>query len=492
MSLCIQYLCPGRTAWTFCILCLSLHAFKLQAQTEMEYPLLEVLETTGQPHQYRVTLYNQGQSPAQFRWPKHAQVDKDPVNDTPCEPYSRGSNTLAANHCTSALITPPEVSASWQRFDTSTGQPSVLHQLKGEDWLVDSQAHLLVELRLPPNYVVSSPWAEQITEAGHVRFPVPSSPYNSDGLLLFGEFTQATLLINGMSVDLAYLGGNNLTAVEGWLRDNLRQNITTFGAVARPDLQVIVVPVAGHHSESPVPFGHVIRAGNNSIRFFVANNASYAELMADWTATHEFSHLLLPYLGYDGKWVSEGFASYYQNVLMAQEGQYSAEQAWQNLLAGFARAIQVRPLTSPNNSVELGMRQARMMIYWSGAALALMADVEIRQQTKGERTLANLLGEFAECCFDQQPTWNTTNYLQALDKHLAQPVLMPLYNRYADRPGLPDVANTLRALGISHRDFQSVTLVKGPLDALRDTIMGPPQSNQTPGQPPASSTNRPD
>ena len=38
--------------------------------------------------------------------------------------------------------------------------------------------------------------------------------------------------------------------------------------------------------------------------------------MNDWTAAHELSHLLLPYLGRDNSWYAEGFASFMQYQIL--------------------------------------------------------------------------------------------------------------------------------------------------------------------------------
>jgi len=38
-----------------------------------------------------------------------------------------------------------------------------------------------------------------------------------------------------------------------------------------------------------------------------------------------------------------------------------------------------------------------MKVYWSGAALALLADVELRRRSDGEQTLDDILGEFQQC-----------------------------------------------------------------------------------------------
>ncbi len=54
---------------------------------------------------------------------------------------------------------------------------------------------------------------------------------------------------------------------------------------------------------------------------------------------HELSHLLHPVIdGYD-RWLSEGIASYYQNVLRARAGLRSAQWSWDALHAGFERGI---------------------------------------------------------------------------------------------------------------------------------------------------------
>ena len=47
---------------------------------------------------------------------------------------------------------------------------------------------------------------------------------------------------------------------------------------------------------------------------------------------------LLPYVVSGEKWISEGFASYYQNVLLARRGVYSESEVWQRLHRAFAQA----------------------------------------------------------------------------------------------------------------------------------------------------------
>src|SRR5690349_3931578 len=62
-----------------------------------------------------------------------------------------------------------------------------------------------------------------------------------------------------------------------------------------------------------------------------------AEFADDWTAVHELSHLMHPYLGDRGTWLAEGLATYYQNVLRARSGMLTPAQAWDRLYQGFKR-----------------------------------------------------------------------------------------------------------------------------------------------------------
>ena len=72
--------------------------------------------------------------------------------------------------------------------------------------------------------------------------------------------------------------------------------------VEHPNLfasQVVVIPVGGsrRNSRSAVPFGRVIRDGGETVELLVDQTQPLENLLGDWTATHEFSHLMLPYLG---------------------------------------------------------------------------------------------------------------------------------------------------------------------------------------------------
>ena len=197
------------------------------------------------------------------------------------------------------------------------------------------------------------------------------------------------------------------------------------------------------------------------------------EFYTDWTATHEFSHLMLPLLSQRYRWISEGFATYYQNVLMSRAGQYTPEFAWQRLSEGFDRGRESRPELSPNDAAKGGIRHARMKVYWSGAAVALLADIELRERTNGQESLDTVLGQLQTCCLPSTRRWSGQRLFEKLDTFIDEPVFMPLYRKYANADGFPDLAPRLRQLGVMHSKNGVTLSSDAPLADIRKAISAP-------------------
>jgi predicted metalloprotease with PDZ domain len=89
-----------------------------------------------------------------------------------------------------------------------------------------------------------------------------------------------------------------------------------------------------------------------------------------------------------------------------------------------------------------------MKVYWSGAALALMADVTLRERSNGEQTLDKVLADFQACCLPAADVWSGPEFLSKLDEMLDEAVFMPLYRRHADTVGFPDTDSLLERLGV--------------------------------------------
>jgi len=240
-----------------------------------------------------------------------------------------------------------------------------------------------------------------------------------------------------------------MEAVLSWLRATAADATLAYGRFPNPAAQVVVIPAGSVRSgASPVPFGRVIRNGGETVELFIDQRRPLADYLADWTATHEFSHLMLPYLGSRHRWISEGYAQYYQNVLIARAGGYTPAQAWQKIFDGLERGRNSRPELSPNAAAAGGKRGALMKVYWSGAALALLADVELRERTGGRVQLDAALERLQSCCLPSSETWSGPELFRTLDSLVGQSVFTPLYERHADAPGFPDLTPLFERLGV--------------------------------------------
>lgn len=236
-----------------------------------------------------------------------------------------------------------------------------------------------------------------------------------------------------------------------WLRSASSNVSLAYGRFPNPSPRVVIIPATGRSwgGNSPVPFGRVTRDGEETIELFINASRPIEEFYGDWTATHEFSHLMLPLVRNRHKWISEGFASYYQNVLMSRAGRYTPQQAWEKLHAGFERGRASRPELSLNDAAASGVRRARMKIYWSGAAIALLADIELRERSGGKESLDIVLGRLQQCCLPSNRRWSGPELFKKLDSLIDEDVFMPLYGRHANTAGFPDVQPVLQRLGIN-------------------------------------------
>jgi hypothetical protein len=155
----------------------------------------------------------------------------------------------------------------------------------------------------------------------------------------------------------------------GWMESVTSALAAVYGRWPRDEIRVEISPI-GLHTKDPVPWAKVQRGHPDTVSFYIDALASQDSLIRNWTAYHEFSHLLIPYRGWGDIWFSEGLASYYQNLLQARQGVFSQQEMWDRLYAGFMRGRNrnKRPqLTLSELSPQMHDTGSYMRVYWSGA-----------------------------------------------------------------------------------------------------------------------------
>ncbi len=308
-----------------------------------------------------------------------------------------------------------------------------------------------VRFNLPDDMQVSVPWQRIDDHSDTYRFG--ASPQSGEAIAVFGQLEAATEIVAGVPLRIVFLRTHNdidTGPLRDWVRATAENVALAYGRFPTPSARVVVIPVGGHRwgGDDAVPFGQVVRDGGETIHLLINERRPVAEYYEQWTPTHEFSHLLLPYLTAQHRWVSEGFATYYQNVLLARAGQYSEETAWNRIIAGLERGRASAPDKSPNAAAAAGLRTARMKIYWSGVAFALIADVELRRRSGGGESLDMVLGRLQQCCLPSSRSWSGPELFRRLDSLLEEPLFMELYGKYANTPGFPDAGFVLDKLGV--------------------------------------------
>ena len=306
-----------------------------------------------------------------------------------------------------------------------------------------------VRFELPDGVQVSVPWRPDETADDY--YHLVASPQSGLAMSAFGRFDKQLMQVADSTLRVDILQTEHATdtrAIIDWVQDTAHNIARAYGRFPNPDARIVVLPIGSGRGDAPVQFGRVVRDGGETIELMIDPARPMQAFYQNWTATHELSHLMLPYLQSEQRWVSEGFAQYYQNILLARAGRYTQRYAWQKLFDGFERGRESVPEMSPNDAASADERSSRMKVYWSGAALALLADVELRKRSDGKQTLDTVLGEFQDCCLPSQRTWTGLELFTKFDSFLDRPLFMDLYRQHADTAGFPAVRPLLQKLGV--------------------------------------------
>ena len=326
---------------------------------------------------------------------------------------------------------------------------------RSKDWLLAPRhgQRAWIRFQAPEGMAVSAPWPPlaEDDDGNNWMLLGQTDPWWSNNVV-FGRFQVAPLPVGKTTLRVAILPSSpalTLAAVKPWLQASAQSVLHVHGSIPQTDPQVLITPVGPR--EEAIPFARVMRGGGIGLQFYVDPARSEREFAADWKATHEFGHLLFPYISRDDAWLSEGLASYYQNILRARDGRLSEIEAWEKLLAGFERGRRERKRNVTLAEEASGMHRNRsyMRVYWSGAAMLLLADKQLREASADEQSLDTALAAFAACCMDDPgKIWYARDIMRKLDELTGHKVFMDVYRDYAHSDRFPFVEPALRSLGV--------------------------------------------
>ncbi|MCG8325174.1 MAG: hypothetical protein MI673_06625 [Thiotrichales bacterium] len=324
-------------------------------------------------------------------------------------------------------------------------------------WLPEAYDVLDISFHLDDNYQVSAPWQLVREDKGVTRYRIRFNNDTRYSLVYFGTFrihsraqAQSRLRVSILS----NVGAEDEQKLLDWIHEGASALSLAYGEFPVRQLSVLVFPLGAY--SSVVPWGEVKREGGLSVHLFVDETRPLAEMVRDWTLIHELCHTLHPYLSMQDRWLTEGLATYYQNVLQARSKTIRIKRAWTNLHQGFQRGIAQTDPGQSLRSVSENVRDNRkyMRVYWSGTALWLKADWLLR--TRHGKTLDAVMQSFQHCCLQADRSWTAIEYTRRLDDISATSLFSTLYTEYANSVNFPDLVDVYNAIGLSgrHKDIE--------------------------------------
>ncbi|HFB66609.1 MAG TPA: hypothetical protein ENJ60_13825 [Aeromonadales bacterium] len=199
----------------------------------------------------------------------------------------------------------------------------------------------------------------------------------------------------------------------------------------------------------PVPWGQVERDNTDKVTLYINPDYGFDAIEDDWTVYHELSHLLLPYRGYGDLWISEGLASYYQNILQARSGRLNEKQFWDNIISGFERGKdQSRWSEVSLSTISDNMRRYKefMRVHWSGVLFWLQADVKLRTVSQNRQSLDTLLQKLKICC--ENTEMSAREIMSKLDKLSGYKIFLTSFNKFRKSYKMPDYMPLIKHLGV--------------------------------------------
>lgn len=328
-------------------------------------------------------------------------------------------------------------------------------------------ARASARFELPEGVRVSPLWPHG-EDGAHV---LDERAFHFTGYAAFGRFETRAVAVPGACLHVTILGDGvqmGADAITRCLSRGASAASMLMGHFPEREVGLLILPTPFSTSS---PFGVVGRGTMPTVAILVGERATEERLARAWVPVHEFSHLAAPFIDRRDAWLAEGIATYYQEILRARGGLLRAEEAWANLLDGFARGERDGTgRTLAEESRDMRETAAYRRVYWAGAAIALMADVEMRRLSGGTRTLDDALARLHACCSHGVGPISAEEAMRRLDEG-GPPIFTSIARRALAAREFPDVTGTLTALGIAQTST-GIALEEGDYE-LREAIMSP-------------------
>lgn len=339
-----------------------------------------------------------------------------------------------------------------------------------------------LDFRLPAEWDISTPWQEMDhdEQAGRYRFRMANDPLVQELSMLVGRFHRINPEWGGFRLEAVLAEGPGPAAdpelIEQWLERGVAAAATVLGGFPTRRAQAVILTTAD--GGRPLVSGRTTRGGDSGMLLQVDPKLADRAFLDEALLAHELIHLLHPPVTRQDAWLPEGIATYYQYLSLARSGELREKQFWERLLAGFERGYWDRRQDTLGRITRNMHRQGGVeYVYWSGAAMMLLADVRLRSREDQPTSLDRVLAEWADCCLDRDHSQEGREALRELDGIArGKPVFYPMYEEHVLAVGLPEVDDALRFLGVEETEDGVVLNDEAPGAGIRRAMLERPDS----------------
>jgi hypothetical protein len=286
----------------------------------------------------------------------------------------------------------------------------------------------------------------------------------------FGRFTRHDLELAGRhgrhsTLEVVLLDGPlsaGKDALMRYIEDSVRAVSSFYQGFPVARAMVVVIPES---ARSGVLFGKVLPESSPAIALLVGQHTKVADLDRDWILVHELYHLGFPSFQGEGKWLDEGLATYYEPIIRTRAGLRTEASLWEEFLDAMPQGLGAVGRDGLENA------QSFRGIYWGGAIVSLLADVEIRRRSGGKQGLENGLLALLDNDGHASEVWALQDAIGVVDRTVGAPVLGELAARYAARGHPLELDRLFSDLGVRRTPTGVKLDDTAPLAGVRRAIV---------------------
>jgi hypothetical protein len=246
--------------------------------------------------------------------------------------------------------------------------------------------------------------------------------------------------------------------VEQWVRDAADAVITVYKKY--PVERVTIELRVGNGAR----VGGGMTFDGRLIKVRVGSETTREVFRADWVMTHEMFHLGFPDTDRTANWIGEGLSTYMEPLARARAGQLSAEEVWGSMIDGFPKGLPAAGDQGLDKTPTWGRT------YWGGALFWLLADMEIRRQTNGRKSLDDALRAIVSEGGIGSSDWPEAKIFRRADAAIGKPILENLHERLGAHPEKTDLDALWQQLGVSRKERAVLFDDKAPLAGIRRAL----------------------